>query len=130
MSRRLVHWFSGMLWCVSTMSAAVGGSAARDFESFLSRFRGALAKQDVATVADMTRLPFLFGGEALERASFKRIVPDLFDTSVRDCFEHAEARSEDDARVVFCGPYAFYFRVQPDGQYRLETFGADGEGAP
>lgn len=118
------------------MGAAVlmgGGVQATDadgFDTFLRQFRSAVATQDAAAIAGMTRLPFLYEGEALGREAVAGIVPTLFTPAVRACVDRATPLAEEDARVIFCSPYAFYFRVGADGRWAFDTFGADGEAAP
>ena len=102
----------------------------RDFDVFIAQFRAAVVKPDAAAVADLARLPFQFENEPRERAAFEAIVPVLFDASVRSCLAQEKAIVEDDARVIFCGAYAFYFRRQPQGNWKLEEFGVDGEALP
>jgi hypothetical protein len=53
----------------------------------------------------------------------------LFDAKVRRCFAQATAVIEQDAQVINCGRYIFYFRVV-NRQYRFIEFAADPEAAP
>jgi hypothetical protein len=112
----------------------VGGRAqaaeADGFHTFLRQFRTALATQDASAVAGMTRLPFLYEGEGLGREAVAGIVPTLFTPAVRACVDQATPLAEEDARVIFCPPYAFYFRADTAGRWAFESFGADGEDAP
>jgi hypothetical protein len=80
-------------------------------------------------VAELTRLPFLFDGTARDRAAFMKLIPQLFDPPTRACMSKSPPRAEAEAMVLDCPPYAFYFRRQPHGGYRLEEFAADGEEA-
>lgn len=115
---------------VLLVSAAPALASEDDFAQYLERFRGALARVDAGAIADLTRLPFLYESAWRDRAAFERIVPELFDAPVRACLARTGAIVEDDARVIFCPPYAFYFRRATDGGWRLEEFGVDGEDAP
>jgi len=101
-----------------------------EFDAFLRQFRAAVAAQDAPAVASMTRLPFLYEGEALARDGVAGIVPALFTPAVRHCFVQAAPLAEEDAQVVFCPPYAFYFRADAEGRWAFDTFGADGEDVP
>jgi hypothetical protein len=118
----------GLALASSLLAFADPGSA--DFAEFLARFRAALARPDAASVADLTRLPFLFEGEHRDRAAFERIVPVVFDAQTRACIAQAKPIVEDDAQVIFCDPYAFYFRHGTGGSWQLEEFAADGEALP
>jgi hypothetical protein len=112
---------------LATVVPAAAGDAA--FAVFLQAFRAALARPDPAAVADLTRLPFLFDGTARDRAAFVKLIPQLFDPPTRACMSKSPPRAEAEAMVLDCPPYAFYFRRQPHGGYRLEEFAADGEEA-
>jgi hypothetical protein len=127
-SRRCLGCFLVAVLLVCGMLAAPA-RAATDFGPFLADFRQALARDDGARIAAMTHLPFLFEGQALDRRGFLQRYPRLFDAPTRRCMARAKPIEEDGARVIFCRPYAFYFRpVQ--GAWRLVEFGADGEDMP
>ena len=100
------------------------------FAEFLARFRAALAEPDAQAVAALTRLPFLFESEWRADAEYRRIVPQLFAAPVRSCIARTEAIDEDDAKVIFCDPYAFYFRRDGTGAWQFVEFAADGEALP
>lgn len=114
------------------LATGAAGAAQPDpaFDGFLQRFRAALRTQDAAALADLTRLPFLFESQPRDREAFLAIVPKLFDGQTTRCLLKARAVPEADAQVLFCRPYAFYFRRGSGGAYRLEEFAADGEDAP
>ncbi|MEW6679083.1 MAG: hypothetical protein AB1421_14295 [Pseudomonadota bacterium] len=103
--------------------------AAPDFSAYLADFRQALARNDSARIASLTRLPFLFEGHQQDRQGFIRIYPQLFDAPTRRCLARTRPMEEDGARVIFCQPYAFYFRLE-QGAWRLVEFAADGEDMP
>ncbi len=113
-----------------SMNGSLQAADADSFDTFLREFRAAVARQDAAAVAGMTRLPFLYEGQALGREAAIDVLPSLFPPAVRSCLDQAEPLAEDDARVIFCSPYAFYFRAGADGRWAFDTFGADGEEAP
>ena len=115
---------------VAVPLAATAAQADPAFEAFLQRFRAALRAQDGAALADLTRLPFLFENRPRDREAFIRIIPKLFDAQTTRCLLKARPVPEADAQVLFCRPYAFYFRRSSGGTYRLEEFAADGEDAP
>lgn len=103
--------------------------AAQDFAAFQSEFRKAIARNDAAAIADLTRLPFLFESRPRDRAGFLAIYPTLFTPSVRRCLASARATGESGDEVVSCPPYAFYFD-QLKGVWKLREFNADGEDRP
>jgi len=100
-----------------------------EFNRFLHNFRLAVARNDGGAVASMTQLPFLYEGTPRDRRGFLAIYPRLFDTGVRRCLAKAVPVAEDGAQVLFCRPYAFYFRPE-NGAWRLVEFNADGEDTP
>ncbi len=120
---------AGLLASCLLVAALPAGAAAPGFDRFLADFRHALARNDGAGVAVLTRLPFLFEGELRDRQGFAAVYPRLFDAGVRRCLARAKPVAEDGAQVLFCRPYAFYFRPV-DGAWRLVEFGADGEDTP
>jgi hypothetical protein len=119
-----------LLVAAALMGSGVEAADADGFDTFLRQFRSAVATQDAAAIAGMTRLPFLYEGEGLGREAVADVVPTLFTPAVRACFDQAVPLAEEDARVIFCSPYAFYFRAGADGRWAFDTFGADGEEAP
>lgn len=116
-----------ILLLLSLLAVAPLARAAPDFAAFQSRFRAAVASQDAAAVASLTRLPFLFEGRPQDEQGFRRRVwPALFDAPRRRCLLSSQALSEGSDRVIFCAPYAFYFDAA-DGDWRLREFAVDGE---
>jgi len=59
---------------------------ATDFEKFFAEFKAAVARDDVKSVTELTRLPFLFDSKPRDSAGFQKIYPQLFDAKVRACF--------------------------------------------
>jgi hypothetical protein len=103
---------------------------AANFEKFFAEFKAAVARNDAqSVVADLTQLPFLFGSKSRDSAGFQKIFSQLFDAKMRACFATAKAVIEQDAHVVNCARYIFYFRVVT-GRYRLIEFAADPEATP
>ena len=100
-----------------------------DFNPFFAAFKAAVVRNDAKAVADMTQLPFLFDSKPRDAAAFQKIYQQLFDAQVRACFARAKAVAGQDAQVVNCGRYIFYFRVVKD-RYRFIEFAADPEAAP
>jgi len=100
-----------------------------DFNPFFNPFKAAVARNDAKAVAEMTQIPFLFDSKPRDSLGFQRIFPLLFDAKMRACFVKAKAVVEQDAHVVNCGRYIFYFRVVTD-RYRFVEFAADPEATP
>lgn len=118
-----------LLVCIVSLPGIAAVRAGQDFQGFHAEFRRAVARNDAARVADLTRLPFLFEGRQRDRAGFLHIYGRLFSPDVRPCLATARAQEEGGDRVVFCRPYAFYFDRQ-GGAWKLREFNADGEDMP
>lgn len=113
-------WFAAALACALL---PVGAPAAAPDPT--QPWRAAAARGDAQALADLTVLLFLYEGRALDRARFiARAVPGLFTPTVRRCLQHAPARAEDGALVLWCKPYGFYLR-EVNGAWRLADFVAD-----
>jgi len=104
-------------------------STAADFNPFFVAFKSAVARNDAKAVAEMTQLPFLFDSKPRDSVASQKIYPQLFDAKVRACFAKAKTLVEEDAQVVNCRRYIFYFRVVKD-RYRFIEFAADPEAEP
>jgi hypothetical protein len=119
-----------ILVCVFTPMAARSESPASvNFEAFFAAFQTAVARNDAKAVAALTQLPFLFESQPRDSISFQKIYPQLFNAKIRACIAKAKGVIEQDAQVVYCGRYIFYFRVV-NRQYRFVEFAADPEAAP
>lgn len=106
---------------------AAPAAAAPDFQAFHAAFRAAVARNDAAAVAALTRLPFRFEGRLHGAEAFRlQVWPRLFDAPLRRCLAQAPALPEGQDRVVFCPPYALYFDAR-DGAWKLREFGVDVE---
>ena len=123
----LFHWILAV-GVIGSMAPLFAQSPA-NFEKFFAEFKAAVARNDAKAVAEMTQLPFLFHSKPRDRVGFQKIYPELFDAKVRACFAKAKPVIEQDAHVVNCGRYIFYFRVV-NGRYRLSEFAADAEATP
>jgi hypothetical protein len=108
---------------------SVAGAAGGQFRKIFAEFKAAVARNDAQSVAELTQLPFLFDSKSRDSAGFQKIFPQLFNAKVRACFATAKAVIEQDAHVVNCVRYIFYFR-DVNGRYRLIEFAADPEATP
>ena len=123
--RKITNGIVLMLIVVVFEISLAGLLPAADFNTFFLAFKAAVARNDAKAVAGMTQLPFLFDGRR-DSSDFQKIYPQLFDANVRTCFAKAKPVTEQDAQVVNCGRYIFYFRVVQD-RYRFIEFSADPE---
>ena len=118
-----------MLGAMTFLIGAAVPSTTADFHPFFVAFKSAVARNDAKAVAGLTQLPFLFDSRPRDSLGFQKIYPQLFDAKVRACFAKATPVVEQDAQVVNCGRYIFYFRVVND-RYRFIEFAADPEAEP
>jgi hypothetical protein len=119
--------FAATAFLLAIAPRTIAASVPSGGDAFLTRFRAAVANPDAAALADLTRLPFLFDGQAHDRTAFiARVVPRLFTPPVRKCLIQAKPQSEEGRLLLWCKPYGFYLGVA-DGQWRLMEFAADGE---
>ena len=94
------------------------------FTAFWVKLKAAVARNDKARVADMTKLPFLLGGEEHDRAAFLKEYPSLFDRSTRRCFAREKPTREGDFYEIFCDETIFYFG-KVDGVWKFLEIGAN-----
>lgn len=71
------------------------------FNAFWIKFKAAVARNDKAAVADMTKLPFMMENRDLDRAGFIRRYNSLFTPSVRRCFAREKPIKDQDAYESF-----------------------------
>jgi len=95
-----------------------------EFTAFWIKFKAAVARSDKATVADMTKLPFLLSSEEIDRAGFIKQYSSLFTPSVRRCFARARPSQDQDAMEIFCGDEIFLF-AKVGGVYKLREIGVN-----
>jgi len=94
------------------------------FTAFWVKFKAAVARNDKARVADMTKLPFLLGGEDHDRAGFLKEYPSLFDRRTRRCFAREKPLKEGDYYEIFCDETIFLF-AKVDGVWKFVEIGAN-----
>lgn len=94
------------------------------FTSFWVKFKAALARNDRSRVVEMTKLPFMIGGEDLDSKGFLKEYPRLFDRSTRRCFAREKPLKENDYYEIFCGETIFLFS-KADGVWKFTEIGAN-----
>jgi hypothetical protein len=94
------------------------------FNAFWVKFKAAVARKDKASVANMTKLPFMLGGEDHDRAAFLKQYPLLFDRSTRRCFAREKPTAEEDYYEIFCGETIFLFG-KVDGVWKFVEIGVN-----
>lgn len=112
MKTRLLLAILSLLFLPMTARAQTKVSLASEIVSFWKNFQGAVTQNNPATVAALTRFPFLYPNE-INRAAFVKIYPKIFDTKTRLCIAKAQPVPDEGFFNVFCGGNAFMF-----GQYQ------------
>ena len=95
-----------------------------EFNTFWIKFKAAVARNDRAAVADMTRLPFMLDNKDLDRAAFIKQYSSLFTPKTRRCFARAKPSRDQDSREIFCGQQIFLF-AKVDGVYKFTEIGVN-----
>jgi len=111
--------------CVSPCS--VQGQTAKvdpEFNAFWVKFKAAVARNDKAAVADMTKLPFMLEGKDIDRAGFIKQYSSLFTPKMRRCFARAKPSRDQEAMEIFCGDQIFLF-TKVDGVYKFTEIGVN-----
>ena len=94
------------------------------FNAFWIKFKAAVARNDKATVADMTKLPFMLDNKDLDRAGFIKQYNSLFTPRMRRCFARAKPTRDQDVFEIFCGEQIFLFG-KVDGVYKFTEIGVN-----
>ena len=95
-----------------------------EFNTFWIKFKAAVARNDKAAVADMTKLPFMLDNKDLDRAAFIKQYSSLFTSKMRRCFTRAKPSKDQDSMEIFCGQQIFLF-AKVDGVYKFTEIGVN-----
>jgi len=113
------------LGCVLPVSSqSRTAKADPEFTAFWIKFKAAVARNDKAAVADMTRVPFMLDNKDLDRAGFIKQYSSLFTPKMRRCFTRARPTSDQDSMEIFCGQQIFLF-AKVDGVYKFTEIGVN-----
>ena len=94
------------------------------FKAFWLKFKTAVARNDKETVAAMTKLPFLFDSQELDRAGFLKRYREIINRNDRRCFARARPLKDADSYSVFCGHIIFVFSSF-DGEWKFSGISPD-----
>ncbi len=95
-----------------------------EFTTFWVKFKAAVARNDKAAVADMTKIPFLLDSNELDRAGFIKQYNSLFTLKMRRCFARARPSRDHDSMEIFCGQQIFLF-AKVGGVYKFAEIGVN-----
>jgi hypothetical protein len=88
------------------------------------KFKAAVARNDKASVADMTKLPFMLDSKEVDRAGFIKQYSSLFTPKIRRCFASAKPSRDQDSMEIFCGEQIFLF-AKVNGVYKFTDIGVN-----
>jgi hypothetical protein len=94
------------------------------FTTFWIKFKAAVARNDKAAVADMTKLPFMLDSKDVDRAGFIKQYSSLFTPKMRRCFARAKPTRDQEIMEIFCGDQIFVF-AKVDGVYKFTEIGVN-----
>jgi hypothetical protein len=124
--------YSKPLLILATMIALAGQSVASaaatkkdpQFEAFYSKFKTAVVKRDKATIATLTKLPFLYDSKYLDKAKYIARFNEIFPKSTVACFQKEKPIADKDYKEVFCGE-AIYIFEKVNGNYLFTDLGVN-----
>lgn len=93
----------------------------KEFDGFIEKFRAALATNDSAAVAAMTRLPFMNDSAIRDAAQFRaKTYRTSFTARNRACIQRGKAfydrgQPNNEYYSIFCGELIFVFTKTPAG---------------
>ena len=96
----------------------------QNFKAFWLKFKTAVARNDKEAVASMTKLPFLFDSQELDRAGFVKRYNEIISRSDKRCFARARPLKDADYYSVFCGNIIFAFGSF-DGAWKFSGISPD-----
>ena len=94
------------------------------FNAFWIKFKAAVARNDKARVADMTKLPFTIGSQELNRDAFIKKYNSLFTARVRRCIAREKPSKDGELYEIFCGDEIFIF-ANVNGAFKFTEIGAN-----
>lgn len=101
-----------VLFCLSVfLFLATSASAVEDkqWEPFWSKFKTALQKNDTASIASMTKLPYKLDLKDLNREQFIQKCSVIFSPGVRKCMLKEKPQRDRDSYMLFCGEEIYIF---------------------
>jgi hypothetical protein len=115
-----------LLLCLGlpNMTRAAQDADAHRFGVFWKQFSQAVVEDKRATVADLTKLPFLMDGIEHDRSAFLRAYPTLFTPAMRRCFKKVKPVHDLDGYSVVCGEQIFVFGLV-NGSYLFTEIGVN-----
>lgn len=79
------------------------------FDAFWVKFQTALKKNDKEAIASMTRLPYLYESEKMDKKAFIAYCDKLFSKKTRACLLKEKPVKDQTSFFAFCGEQIFIF---------------------
>lgn len=98
--------------------------AADGFDAFYTKFKTAIINRDKASVASMTKLPFLFDSRNLDKQQFMTKFEQIFPKNTAACFKREKPVADRDSYSVFCGDTIYVFS-KVKGNYLFTDLGVN-----
>jgi hypothetical protein len=96
----------------------------QSFKTFWMKLKTAVAANDREAVASMTKLPFLFDNQDLNREGFIKRYDEIIDRKARRCFAREKPLREQESYEIFCGQMIYYFS-QDNGEWKFVSIGVN-----
>jgi hypothetical protein len=115
------------LFAVVTMLSLFASDArAADaaFDSFWTKFKAALQKNDKEAIATMTKLPYQGGDKPMDRKAFIANSEKIFPKKTRNCLVKEKPVLDKTSYFVFCGEEIFIFE-KVNGKYLFTEIGVN-----
>ena len=105
-------------------SAHAAGKPDKQFDAFYTKFKAALAKNDKASLANMTKLPFLYDSKYLDRNQYIARLGQIIPKSAVRRLQKEKAITDNGVTEVFCGE-AIYCFEKVNGEYKFTEIGVN-----
>lgn len=109
---------------LALLLAPAAHAADASFDAFWTKFKAAVQKNDKAAIADMTKFPYLLGGNQINRKQFIAQCRAMFDAKTRKCIVKEKPLKDKDCYEVFCGENIFIF-TKEKGAWVFSEVGAN-----
>lgn len=115
-----------VLSCVTVFCATAFAADCPDpqFNTFWTKFKTAVVKRDRATVASLTKLPYLVEGKQLNKQQFIAQYDSIFPKNTAACFNKEKPSKDQSIYEIFCGEQIYIFS-KVNGKWLFTEIGAN-----
>lgn len=97
----------------------------KEFDTFWTKFKAALQKNDKNAIADMTKLPYMLNSKNLNKQQFLQAYPKIFTAQIRKCLSTQKPVKDKDSYFVFCGEEIYIFAKVAGKNYAFTEIGVN-----